>query len=177
MCEPIVSNIKFRFRIDPSKNIRCKLKNIEEYCNVSWRGNIAILRETYGVFIIFFASGHVNVTKIRRLGCVVPAVKKLLMLLSLTCKNVCSRIIVDNITSSGTFGKTINLNSLERKLERERPHIYVRLNANYFPGGTCRLPGLGTIIVFSTGSYIIHSRCRSRMMNIYHQSSVFISTK
>lgn len=173
---PVIVNIKLHFRINAKHNLRHKLQNIEEFTNIRWSGNIATLRETYGVFIIFFANGYINVTKIRSHKKISPSIRKFCMLLNIPLQSVYA-VWVDNITSSGTFSRPLNLHSLKAKLRAQWPQLYVSLNAQYFPGAVCRIPKLGTIILFSTGSFIIHSRWRKSAKTIFHLTSAFISTK
>jgi TATA-box binding protein (TBP) (component of TFIID and TFIIIB) len=82
------------------------------------------------------------------------------------------RFIVDNITATGTFGKSIDLRLLKKEINTPTDGGVSRLTASYnishFPACFCRSHCYGTIIVFSTGKYnIVGSKCRTDVKTAY----------
>jgi TATA-box binding protein (TBP) (component of TFIID and TFIIIB) len=154
---PEVYNVKFHFPIENKivipPHIECKK------CN-----NFIVSRNGKLVFSIFNSmkkKGFVNVTGCKNF----EEIKKAVSLFTETFNvNVDeNKIVVDNSTASGRAKsprQRISLSKIKVIIDSEdrlQPFSSsrVRLHPHYFPGAVFRRIGKPTIIIFSSGSYVI----------------------
>ena len=173
MSSPTVKNIKFHFQVSKSINLRKRIEEYQDLLNVKFNGNLIVLREKDGVFIIFYTCGHVNVTGIKKFCNIPKAIKTFCLLLNIHKSLLTKAATIDNICLSGKFSKNIVLKTLGERLKLT--NIRFQYNRDFFPGAFCRIPELGTITVFSSGSYVIvGAKCLMSAENIFSQMNAVI---
>lgn len=141
-------NVKFHFKVDKKECLeyclRKKLKN----------RNFDIHRIGKKVFTVF-TSGHVNVTGVKSFDRVNESVLAFTSEFGLSFQNCCETIVIDNSTSSACVllcnNERIDLSSLKGKVENST----LSLRPHFFPGAVLRRKNKCTIIVFTTGRFII----------------------
>ncbi len=157
--EPVLSNIKFHFAVSRYINLLEKLENIEELISIKWKTNFAVFKDNRTSFILFFNCGFVNVTGIKSFSEISKTLDVFCILLNIS-RNDIGSISIDNLTSSGSFGHSINLTNLQQYIKFNQADFKVHRNISYFPGLFCKHKSFGTIIIFQNGSFtLIGSKC------------------
>lgn len=124
----------------------------EKNISVKKSNNFIIFHNTF-TFIIFRTNSkevnHINITKVRCLGDLDNSVDHLKKLLNpLIC--VVS-LVVDNITATHNFKKTLNLKSISSGLNRDQ--VKISFNKEKFPGMFIHFTK-GTVILFNSGKSV-----------------------
>jgi len=172
---PKIHNLKIHFviekavrshlesRIEELKSTyRYKVKNHHNF--VVFRGDI---KDSF-VFIIFPKSGFVNVTKLKGFEDISESVKFFCDLFHISRHSITSGIVIDNITATGSFQKSLNLQILKELCSDSA------YNPNFFPGLFVRR-SIGTIIVFHSGRYcLVGAKCMENLMDLYQEILVII---
>lgn len=169
---PTICNIKFRFSLVGEKiNLPLARSETEllkdERVGVKHVNNFVVIRDGRIVFTIFHKSGHVNVSGVRDFS----KIEEALAIFNRLFKTAVSRekITVDNSTSSGSLFtpliassekivavQRLNLKELKNRVESvggEESTLHLR--PHFFPGAVFRRKGKSTLIVFTTGKFII----------------------
>lgn len=107
-----VTNIKFRFRIRPLRNIYEYISGLVDDFLCSQVKNMIIYRHTLCTFIIF-KSGHINVTGVKSMADTSRA-KDIFFRTFPKCEEE-SGIIIDNISASGTISISGDILSFVRQ--------------------------------------------------------------
>lgn len=160
---PNIRNIKLHLRLK-NKAYLSSSSVLSSVSNKTTHHNFYVVRKRF-VYIIFYKNSFINITKIRSEQEIKSAILELSELLKITRRDILGTVVIDNITASGKFGKQINLLSFHQKNSLE---FGTRFNITCFPGLFIKLPGLGTIILFRTGSYtIIGAKCKTNINHIF----------
>lgn len=167
--QPLIVNVKISFRISKHINVKNKLLFVP---NVKWYNNFAIIKKTYTFTI--FTSGFVNITGIPQINRIFYAVKALRKLIKIKKQHIQTEPKIDNTTSSGTFNQKINLMNLKEKIQQSHKNVKIKLNPFYFSGATFKFSEYGTIIIFSTGKYIIvGAKCYDHCLFLFNLINSF----
>jgi TATA-box binding protein (TBP) (component of TFIID and TFIIIB) len=138
--------------------------------------NFIVIRLQH-TFIIFPKSGTVNVTGVRCLCLLSKAVEDFCVKFGVN-SNLITIPIVDNITASGKFDRSIDLLKLKKIVNNPNNTssiISVTSNPSYFPSAFCRTIGSTTCSVFPKGSYnIIGAKCQKDIQEIMKHMTVLI---
>lgn len=159
-----IKNLKGHFKLKEivkKKTFFNILSENEKISQLFTKVNFSIFRDSHHrkiAFTIFHNSPHVNITGIstwKELGAALSRFNKQLQQ-DIKIENV----IIDNITAVGSIWKkeqkSINLIQIEEKvLTLNLPNTTVSLRPEFFPGAVIRVVGSGTVILFSSGKYII----------------------
>ena len=164
-------NVKFHFKLS-DKNLAQKIV-LDERANENQQSqtrhkNFCIKRIEKNVFTIF-SSGHVNVTGVRSFDDVRKTIDIFTSQFNTVEKN---SIVIDNSTTVASyFGtkskeknsaqhseKRINISALTSIIKNDlsnEDNITLSLRPHFFPGAVIRRKNKCTIIVFTTGRFII----------------------
>jgi TATA-box binding protein (TBP) (component of TFIID and TFIIIB) len=167
--EPKISNYKISFHTGkPLQSAISKLvAGTNGVLSVKELHNFAVVRTQCFVYTLNF-SGFVNITKLRSSSQIHQAIAKLHKLIHLPAR--CYDYAIDNITASGAFGHYIPLHKLIQVITQPFP-ARLTYRPNYFSGASLKYDGGGTIILFTTGTYIIvGARCRAKIQHIYKET-------
>lgn len=176
MTEYRVSNIKGSFSFEKTSE---NIKKIRQYQpkkseSVVQHSNFTVIRSEF-VFIIFWSSGYVNVTKIKNFA----DIKKVFPeFIELTDIQPVSRISIHNIHAFGVWKNNHNLNDLRIKLRRAdlNSNIGVSFNPSFFPGLIIRIKNLGTFILFQSGKFaFLGVKSLKNLEKISHQICAVIN--
>jgi len=174
MCDiqPKVKNIKIHFKVR-EKFKTLFLKNINELKDVTiYHGNFGVIKKnTYlqnkYTYIFFPDCGYINVTGLPNYSSLAPCVLELTSIFGLRNHEL-SPPRIDNITASGNFFCSIDLETLAQQLLRES---FFCFRTNQFPGLIIRAKN-GTILVFNSGKYtIVGLKCISHGIEMIQQVS------
>jgi TATA-box binding protein (TBP) (component of TFIID and TFIIIB) len=172
---PIINNIKARIQLKNDD-----LKELQETLSV-WKKvkkyrNFLVIKERF-TYTIWPASGTVNIIGLKNLDDVAKAVSEMCREFKIDVTRIRSELVIDNVCASGHFGKTINLLHLEIQLYKNK-RFNVDLNRMYRPGAVCRTYArIGTIIVFSSGAYIIvGAKCLENVKTLFQKMIAVIKT-
>lgn len=155
---PKIRNIKYHFRVEPISFPNHLLDRAKIHNNFIV---LKISEDGYKfVYIIFSKSGFVNVTGIRGFHELKPSLSLFTKYFGYVVPY--QKIVIDNIVSSGSLNlkssrcARLKLEDIKTKLKEDK-NYFISLNVHYFPGLIIRhkFKKHGTIILFSTGSYII----------------------
>lgn len=173
MSAPMVNNVKISFRIYKKIDLRSKLKNIDA---VKWHGNFAVLRDQF-TYVIFFNNGFINATGIRNEERVQAAIRHFFQIFQIKQERLLKSFKIDNIQANGKYNFCINLSKLKAKAILKDTYNSIKLNPYHFSGAIFKHPPYGTIIIFSTGSYIIvGSKCKEDYTHVFQQMTALIQT-
>lgn len=151
---PKINNIKahFELRQNCANNFK---RRLQQRGDVTWHNNFAVVRDVY-TYIIFPDKGFINITGIKSVCGTSEVISKFCKTFDLSEKDVFTELTIDNISSSGTFGRTINLDKLLQLINSaEKKEFTVHFDRNFYPGAFCKKIGFGTVTVFSSGKYVI----------------------
>lgn len=170
-----IKNLKAHFKLDTTVKLNTffnVLSDEEKTKQLFKKINFSIFRDSQCkkiVYTIFHNSSHVNVTGI-------PTLKELNFALFRFNKQLQQNIkiddvVIDNITAVGFIWENkkekINLIPIEEHIRSLKlPLTTVNLRPDFFPGAVIRTKGYGTVILFSSGKYIIvgcKSECQLQM--------------
>jgi TATA-box binding protein (TBP) (component of TFIID and TFIIIB) len=181
---PLINNIKIRFSVQQPDldQLGGSIKLLSERTQflTTVRGkpvfknhhNFLVFRHTY-VYIVFFHSGTVNVTGVRRHEEISEAVFLFCQEFRVDRQGV-SRVTVDNITATGDLCKEVNLRLLKRSInavQQQQENSLLQFTASYnlshFPACFLRSEK-GTVLLFSSGRFnIVGSKCRRDVNKVY----------
>ena len=165
-----ISNVKAHFVLPKTDNLKARLLALK--CgSVVCHHNFIVFRKFF-CYVIFFDSGHVNVTKIAGLTHCKAAAELLYDALDIP-QIPPPQITVDNITAAGFLGRRIDLNRL--KSQSTGQSIRVRFNRHIFPGAVCKVHELCTVIVFASGKYTcVGAKCVKQIQEALAKIAVLI---
>ena len=166
--QPKIQNIKAHFCLSHQNNLKSYLlaKCNAGKISLKFHHNFAVVRSKY-VYIIWYQSGFVNVTKIKSEKHVKRACKHLYKILDLPY-DLCHSV-VDNITASGKFNHCLNLRKLAIYLENN--NFKIKYNRYKFPAIFVKVFNCGTFTIFGSGSYnIIGCRSINNLMTVFEKS-------
>lgn len=169
MCDKIkfkLNNIKGHFSTVKIRKLKTKLKefSLDTNMNVKLYHNFCVLRDKF-VYIIWFNSGFVNVTKITSPDMMETSILHFCKVFSIRSKHV-SSFIIDNLTASGKLQCKINLRQLS-SLKVDKTLMGIDYNVAKFPGAFIHVYNEGTFTIFGSGSYnIIGCKCEQSMVNV-----------
>jgi Transcription factor TFIID (or TATA-binding protein, TBP) len=166
---PTISNYKISF--PTGIPLSAKLRNIGKFRKI--HHNFAVIKRSNYVFSVNF-SGYINITKLRNRSQFDDAIKVVCKHLHLQSSLYTPRI--DNITASGTFGRTIPLHVVGRYFaEGTTFPAKFKYNPNYFSGASIKFHDGGTIILFSTGSYtLVGCKTEDRIQIVYRNTHLLL---
>lgn len=162
-----VSNIKGSFKFEPTSEnfIQLIVQNDCENLNLKWYKNFVVLRAKF-VYIIFWSSGYVNVTKIRELSDIRQVFEEFSRLTGIATS---SKFKIQNIHAFGRLNNIPNLHQCYQKIrDYESGEFTVFFNPSFFHGLKI-YNHLGTFLLFQSGNYSFLG-CRS-MKNLNKLSS------
>jgi TATA-box binding protein (TBP) (component of TFIID and TFIIIB) len=177
---PVINNLKIRFTIFRKQlpKLREEIKKLSTVQSVKTHHNFIVFKNSF-VFIIFFNSGTVNITGIKSFSNISDAICCFCTTFNISRSSIKSETIVDNITATGSFGRTVNLRNLKETINNggktESKISAASFNPNYFPAVFCKTFGIGTVLVFGSGKYnIVGAKCQEHVLEIFRLISVFI---
>ncbi len=153
---PTVCNIKFRI------NLQCKIVS-PPLTNIKIYHNFEVIRLPSFTLIIFNEKGRVNITGVKNF----KKINKCLQLFNHIFSQyiTADSIVIDNSTSSGNIlfsnfnvkNKTrINLVKLKFFCNKKfGSDVKISLHPDFFPGAVIRRKSNSTVVLFTTGKYII----------------------
>ena len=159
-----ITNLKGHFKLKEKVKLKSFFNHLteEEKANqLSIKINFSIFREPNNkklVFTIFHDSQHVNITGFSSDSELQSALS---FFNTQFDQNISVDVVkIDNITAVGYIwneeGGKINLIDIENSIrELNLPFTTVSLRPEFFPGAVIRTRGAGTVILFSSGKYII----------------------
>jgi TATA-box binding protein (TBP) (component of TFIID and TFIIIB) len=148
---PIVNNIKASIRLKDEDIVQ--LGKILKIKDVTVHKNMLTLRDSY-TYVIFPESGFVNICGIKSFDDVPNVIDKMCKDFSLDKTKLRCEITIDNVCASGDFKREIELCCLQEKIYCNKGFTVYK-NQNYSPSAICKSTSFGTILVFSSGKYII----------------------
>jgi TATA-box binding protein (TBP) (component of TFIID and TFIIIB) len=172
---PKINNIKARIELR-NKDLAELQRSLKSRLNVRRYGNFIVIKKKL-TYVVWPDSGTVNIIGLTRFQDVSSAVLEMCQEFKIKESRFRSQLIIDNVCANGSFGKLIELSKLEKKLYGNKS-FKVNLNRDYRPGAVCRtFAGIGTIIVFSTGAYIIvGAKCLEHVETMFQNMSAIIAT-
>lgn len=125
------------------------------------KGNFTIYRDheyKKVVFTLFHFSRHVNLTGVRSYTALEEAVKRFGELVNEIIPP--ANVVIDNSTASGriwTDGRAyLDISLLKDILRRdEKSSSTLSIRSDFFPGAVLRRKGFSSVIIFSSGKFII----------------------
>lgn len=131
------------------------------------------------VFIIFPKRGAVNITGIKKIQFIKTAIQVFSNIFKISQENL-GPIIIDNVTASGSFNTTINLQLLKKivneKLISNSILASASFNSSHFPGCFCRSHSVGTVAIFASGKFnIIGSKCLKHVSLLFSAMAAYIN--
>ena len=184
---PLTNNVKIHFKISQSECIN--LINILQI--LTYSPNIIltkhqnfiivkVLSPTSLTFTLFCKEGYINATGIKNFISIASCLNTFQLLFNIPPRNILS-LTVDNSTSSGTFGKNINLAEVKRKINSIKylssVKVSSKFNLNFFPAVFIKFVGKGTIAIFQTGKYnIIGAKCPNNILHIFQSIQTLLET-
>lgn len=151
--KPIINNYKIGFAFDSSCLQVSVLKSCLERKKITTKHyhNFSIVRHLY-VFSIFWESGYVNVTKIRKASDIKKAVSTFFRLCDIQSHSIVKHPEIHNICASGSFSQTLNLLTIKEKF-LEKTSFRAWRNLSNFPALFINVTNLGTVVLFQNGKY------------------------
>lgn len=134
--------------------------------------NYIVVREKF-IYTIFAKHGYINISNIRNWCELIEVLPHFATFFNIDISKISNQLlVVDNTTSSGHFGKKINLVKLgklfaERK-EQTFPKALFHYDRNRFPGAFLKSKQSGTAVVHTSGGYsIVGAKCHKDVQAIY----------
>lgn len=195
---PKINNVKARFKVHSSeidllkKSVIAfgvtvaKLESVEED-NIKKKRkkvkpafrqlhNFTVIRGK-NTYMIWNKNGVVNITGIKCLCHLSEAVSDFCLLFGVNEK-IISQPIIDNLTATGNFNRSINLLRLQEIIRKDEIITSINsviYNPSYFPGTFCRTNSSTTCIVFPKGVYnVVGAKCRTDIQEIMKEMSALI---
>jgi TATA-box binding protein (TBP) (component of TFIID and TFIIIB) len=145
-----VSNIKGAFKILHCENTLKELKKIPtEY--TKFYSNCVVLRHKF-VYIIYWTSNYVNVTKIPSKEDLSKCVSHFEEITKLECEK---SVRIHNIVAHGNFNARQELEDLSRRLHLVKSSHIILLNRSFFPSLFIKKLDFGTCIIYQTGKFCL----------------------
>jgi TATA-box binding protein (TBP) (component of TFIID and TFIIIB) len=160
---PIIRNIKISLYILNNLNIYKQIQDLG--IPFKQTNNFRIISNSYrkNIKITIFNNSFINITGIKTIIEIEKIVLLLLKSISLDQKTFYNYKI-DNICCSGSWNHKIKLIPTAHNLSKL---YYVRYNPDIYPGIHCKIPNLGSILIFNSGKYsIIGVTCMSQAIKI-----------
>lgn len=145
-------NVKFHFKTDSEVFTKSKIA-APPLAEARRNQNFVVRKFGKTVFTIF-TSGHVNATGVKSFSEISAAVKLFSKQFGLSYDECSKSVIIDNSTSSAfvPLKNRLNLALLRNKLGNSSS---LSLRPHFFPGAVIRRKEKCTIVIFTTGRFII----------------------
>jgi TATA-box binding protein (TBP) (component of TFIID and TFIIIB) len=119
-------------------------------------------------YIIFPKRMYVNITGVKNFEELPSVIPNFCKDFNIDIGLIESNFVIDNLTASGHFGKSLNLADIQEYLnEGESPPFTVSYDRDIFPGAYCK-HRLGTISLFATGRFnILGVKCSQEIEEVF----------